>query len=145
MARTRRSKVKYPGLHPELHPKTRHEHLEVDYVDQLSDKDKAWLSTFNEEYVGCDFHHKGRKLHKTKALRRECYSRNNSRNRDLYTISRTRGWVMPLEEGFNQREELPSHFDHEDVLVTLIDIQESGEYAELIEADDKRSKPRKKK
>lgn len=33
-------------------------------------------------------------LHKTKKEKRECYSRNNARNRDMFSIARTMGWLV---------------------------------------------------
>lgn len=82
---SRRSKVKYPALRTEYNLKTRAEHIDFDYINKLNDKEKEWLNLFVEEYVNASFKPKGKgkRLHKTDALRRDCYNRNNYRNRDI--------------------------------------------------------------
>lgn len=73
--RTRRSQSKYPALDPKLNLKTRQELLDIDYLDQLSDKDKQWLNDFTNEYVHADFKtniNEGRKrIHKKKKVEHE--------------------------------------------------------------------------
>ena len=83
--RNRRSRSKYPALDPSLNLKTRYELIETDYLHLLTEKEKAWLNSFNEEYVNANFNHKGKKIHKKREHRLESYGRNNSRNRDILT------------------------------------------------------------
>lgn len=122
---TKRSRTKYPGLVKEVHPRTRWEHLDQDYIDKLSDKEKEWLSNFNEEYLSGNFNHKGKKLHRTKKERRDCYNRNNARNRDLYTINRTKGWVVGLNDAPDAVEanQKVDQGNQEKVLVELLDLK----------------------
>jgi hypothetical protein len=93
-----------PGLDKSLHPRTRWESLDADYIDKLSPEEKAFYSKFVDEYYGAALAKESepkkwkKDLHKTKELRKECRDRNNARNRDLYTISRTHGWVSSYEE-----------------------------------------------
>lgn len=62
-------------------------------MDKLNEKELDFLNSFNEEWINADMNHKGKKLHKTKQKKRECYSRNNARNRDLVNVSRAKGNV----------------------------------------------------
>lgn len=80
-----RLRTKYPGLKPGLNLKTRADQLEIDYLDKLNDKEKAWLNAFNEEEVNAKFDHTGKKLNKTKTAKRKIYSANNARNRCVFT------------------------------------------------------------
>lgn len=135
----KRAANKYPGLHRELHPKTRWEYLDGDYYSGLSDEDKEYMSKFNEEYYGASLAKADAPetwdddFHNTRKLRKECTDRNNARNRDLYTILHTRGLVedIKLKDG-NASEELNSQLEvdniskhvniyHEDIVNELID------------------------
>lgn len=86
--RTKRSRIKYPGLDKSVHPKVRQDLIDHDYIDKLSPSEKKWLSDFNEEYLGGNFKHGGRVKHKTKKEKRDCYNRNNARNRDAMSITK---------------------------------------------------------
>ena len=67
--------------------KSRIDLIDYDYVSQLSEEDKIWLNKFTEEYTNASLNtkEKEKNLHNTDELRRDCYKRNNARNRDLYT------------------------------------------------------------
>lgn len=73
--KTRRSQAAYPALDPHLNLKTRSDLLDMDYIDQLSDKDKQWLNDFSAEFVNVDFKtniDEGRKrIHKKKKVEHE--------------------------------------------------------------------------
>lgn len=94
----KRYKAKYPGLTKRFNSRTKHEYIDFDYVDKLTEDEKEWLNNFNEEYLGGNFQHSGKQLHKTKAAKRDCYNRNNARNRCAYSIAKARGKVTD-EEG----------------------------------------------
>lgn len=66
--------------------KTRQELIDYDYVDKLSEKDKAWLNKFTAEYVNADLDRKNfdNNLHNTLELKQDCDKRNNDRKVDLY-------------------------------------------------------------
>src|ERR1700733_7343823 len=91
----RRKNETYPGLKKELHPRTRWEYMDQDYFNKLSNTEKAFMSKFMEEYYGAsfatkdDYINRENDLHKSDALRKDCEHRNNSRNRDIYSINRT--------------------------------------------------------
>ncbi len=98
VVKTRRSNVKYPALDPKYNLKTRQELIEVDYIDQLNDKEKEWLNSFNEEYVNANFNHKGKKLHKKAKQKKSCYSMNNARNRDILSREKASGAINYIED-----------------------------------------------
>lgn len=105
---TKRSKSKYPNLDPKLNIKIRQDLFECDYLDQLSDKEKAWLDQFNGEYINASFNSKNPKknLHKTKDQRKACYDANNARNRDVLSRAKAQGKSLYLEELVTSEDEL---------------------------------------
>lgn len=90
----RRTKTKYPALKRHLNLKTRYDALDYDYVEKLSEDEKDWLNRFSEEYINANFNHPGKVLHKTKKLKKDCYDKNNSRNRDIFTKSKAAGQLV---------------------------------------------------
>lgn len=117
----RRSKVKYPALDPKYNLKSRGDLLECDYLDQLSEKDKEWLNSFNEEYVNANFSHKGTTIQKTKAYRKDSYDRNNARNRDILTREHAMGHNVQLDDNvsFNPEKEIVEKMDREIIIKKL--------------------------
>lgn len=116
-----RSRKKFPGLEKGMNLKIRWDELDNDYLEKLSDKEKEWLNNFNEEYVGANFRHPGKVLHKTKKGKRNCYSRNNSRNRCIYGLAKARNEVI---DSAKDLEEKPSE-NYEDALIEYIDNKKS--------------------
>ncbi len=98
--KNRRNKTQYPALHPELNLRSRTELLDYDYLDKLTDKEKSFLNKFTEEYVNAsvDVKKKWRNLHKTKEAIRDCFNRNNARNRDVLTQQKAMGKHTYLED-----------------------------------------------
>lgn len=92
-----RHREKYAALNFKRQVKTRLDALETDYVDKLSDADKAWLNAFLEETVITNFQHKGKKFYKTKQSKREFYSSNNARNRCMFTKAKAMGTIVNTE------------------------------------------------
>jgi hypothetical protein len=107
-------------LRQSVHPKSRWELIDQDYVNKLSAEEKKWLSDFNEEYVGASFNHSGTILHKTKEEKLDCYRRNNSRNRDTVSLFRTTGWTDNWEEAVENRQD-PNPGSQEDTMIELLD------------------------
>ena len=80
-------KKKSYGLHRNFMPKNKRWLLDCDYVDSLSDYDKAWLDQFNREFVeGAIKKGDGTALHYTDDLRKAAYRENTCRTRDLFAI-----------------------------------------------------------
>ena len=104
---SRRSKVKYPNLNQSYNLRTRTDLIDYDYLDQLSDKEKAWLDKFTKEFVGASMDKNPRKnLHKNKKLRKSCYDANNSRNRDVLTRAKAMGKALYIDDVVTNESEL---------------------------------------
>lgn len=69
------------------YPKNKQWAVDQDYFKHLSKEEQSWLTKFNDEYYKGHIK-KGDNLalHNTDSLRKDCYSRNNQMNRDLYAI-----------------------------------------------------------
>mgnify|MGYP003345048021 CR=1 FL=1 len=93
MGKNKRAKTKYPALKPELNLKSRYELIDYDYVHKLSEEEKKWLNKFTEEYVNASLNTEdlNSNLHNTTDLKRDCYRRNNARNRDILTRAKASG------------------------------------------------------
>ncbi len=94
---SRRSRAKYPALDPALNLKSRTDLIDYDYIQKLSEEEKKWLNDFTEEYtnVVLDAKNVKRNKHNTKKLKKDCYDRNNARNRDVLVRQRAN---MNLED-----------------------------------------------
>lgn len=133
-----KERSKFPGLNKRVNSKTRHEYIDFDYIDQLNDKEKQWLSNFMEEYMSGNFKHPGRIFHKSHKSKKECYHRNNARNRDVVAVQKATGRLRHvdkptlsfMETGGNST--LPPK-NGEDALIDLIDLQMAGITAEVVE------------
>lgn len=99
-----REKTKYPGLKPHLNLKTRADWLDMDYLDKLNDKEKAWLNAFVEEEINAKFNHTGKKLNKNKRDKRRIYSANNARNRCVFTKAKATFTLDPLHDATEYQE-----------------------------------------
>lgn len=83
--------------------------IDYDYINKLSEKEKAFLNDFTEEYTNASLDSKNleNNMHNTVALKRDCYKRNNDRNADIYTKSKAQGILLQLDDLkiFNENEE----------------------------------------
>lgn len=100
MAKSKRAKAKYPALKPELNLKTRYELIDYDYIGKLNEEEKKWLNQFTEEYVNAslDSENVENNFHNTQELKRDCYRRNNARNRDILTRAKASGNHVSTDE-----------------------------------------------
>ncbi len=102
--RKKRDLDKYPALNPRLNAKTRFEVLDMDYIKKLPDAELKYLNQFMGEYVSGAFKkdedgdYSKENLHKTVEERRECYTRNNTRNRCGLTISNATGQTIRCDD-----------------------------------------------
>lgn len=111
----KRKAAKYPGLNNKLFSKVKQQYFDYDYVDKLNPEEKEWLSKFTDEYLGANLS-APKPLHKTKALRKDCYDRNNSRNRDVYNISKVSGAL-----GYGEEVPERATANPEDEIIRLLD------------------------
>jgi hypothetical protein len=121
--KTKRSRVKYSALDPTVNLKTRYELIaDYDYLDKLNDQEKAWLNKFTKEYVNADLDTKkaGKNLHRTKSLRKDCYDRNNARNRCVWTKCKASGNFASLED---VPKKVIDNENYEDFLLEKIEIK----------------------
>lgn len=100
MKNNKRQRAKYPALRPELNLKTRYELLDYDYIDKLDDLEKKWLNDFTEEYINASLDSKNphNNFHNTEELKKDCYRRNNARNRDILTRAKASGTFVSIDE-----------------------------------------------
>lgn len=127
----KRKKAKHTGLNPKLFSKIKQQYFDYDYINELSEDEKAWLSKFTDEYLGANL--SGSKpLHRTKALKKDCFDRNNSRNRDIYNIKAVNG-------ALGYTDELPESYtpNPEDDIIELLDQgKEPSHDAEVLEGEE---------
>ena len=146
---TKRSRVKYPGLVKNVNTKVRQELIDHDYIDKLNDKEKEFLSNFNEEYLGANFQHKGKQLHKSKKRKRDCYNRNNARNRDIHSISSVTGNLTTTDFILNETDkteidnlmEIKIYLDKNELTLEQLEKR----YENLIDAEKKANNSNKLK
>lgn len=118
----RRNSDKFSAVKPEFNLKIRQEEIEdiAEYFDKLPLDVKRWMNKFTEEYVNDKLDRKNlsKNLHNTKELKQSCDARNNKRNRDVYSLYKSKGDInyiedfRGLENKFNQDEkELEETFE----------------------------------
>jgi len=117
--KSRRSEAKHADLNPSLNLKTRYDLYDQDYLNKLSPSELEWLNQFNKEYVGdsLDRDNPENNLHNTKALIKDCGSRNNSRNRDVLTRAKASNQLNDYEELI----EKPGSNTYEDDIIQELD------------------------
>ena len=93
--------MKYPALNPLTNLKSRRDDIVdvMSYMDQLSEKDKAWMNKFMEEYNNAEFSKNNDKnIMKTTEEKRTSYNRNNARNRDVYNRLKMNNDLVFIED-----------------------------------------------
>lgn len=79
------------------YPKNKRDLVGIDYMGKLNEVEKAFLNKFNREFIEGNCSHEN-PLHNTQELKRDCYGRNNARNRDLLSIKKASGMVVDIDE-----------------------------------------------
>jgi hypothetical protein len=88
-----KKKAKLWGLEPRTFNRGIRQFLDQDYANTLDDKEKQWLSDFNETYYGNKFPRKDKRGPKTNMFdkqgipRTEIFQQTNERTRDIYTTN----------------------------------------------------------
>ncbi len=128
--KNRRSQHPYPNLEPKLNLKVRQELVDYDYIDKLSPEEKEWLNKFTGEYIGASFkkteggNYSSTNLHTGKKGRKDCYDRNNWRNNDVYSISKSSDMLKDETKLIDHLETISNVRSGgmvEDQIITLLD------------------------
>ena len=132
----------YPALNPRLNAKTRFEVLDMDYLKKLGPEELKYLNQFMGEYVSGAFKkddtgdYSKENFHKTVEERRECYTRNNTRNRCGLTVANATGKtfrcddISSIIDGNTNIEELSQYSN---AFSDILHDEYSGSYEELEE------------
>jgi hypothetical protein len=137
----KRDLEKYPALNPRLNAKTRFEVLDMDYLKKLDEESLRYLNQFMGEYVSGAFkkdekgEYSPENLHKTVEERRECYTRNNTRNRCGLTISNATGQTLRsdnINDFMDSITNIEGIMDSTNILSDLVFDEYAGDY-ELME------------
>src|SRR6267142_2579106 len=116
----KRSRTKYPALDPSVNLLSRQELInDYDYLHKLSEKDLTWLNKFTEEYVNASFSKDNKKnLHKTKTLKKDCYNKNNSRNRCIFSKEKASSILNYLEDMGSKKQNLTEPTVSKNIIIT---------------------------
>lgn len=132
---TRKSTTKNSGLKKQYFSRIKQEYHDIDYMDKLDDKEKAWLSSFMDEDLGANFTHEGKKIYKKKRDIKESYHRNNARNRDQYANSKAAGKTVDIsaDQAYQYWEEnyIDSNFEQK-----VFDQIEKGKDIKILTLDE---------
>lgn len=131
--KTRRESIKNPDLDKKYNLKTRQDLLDYDYLDKLDKKTLAWLNKFNKEYVvaSLDVKNPRKNLHKTKKLIKDCFDKNNSRNRDVLTRAKASNQLTDYELLTEEANDI----NYEDYLIDNLDRQEAIDAIEWLASE----------
>jgi hypothetical protein len=72
------------GLEKLTLPKAVQQFFDYDYLNQLTEEEKNWLSQFTDEYYNNTLNHDWRKNFHYKEQKKSIYDATNARNRDMY-------------------------------------------------------------
>lgn len=109
----KRKKSKYPGLQKNLYSRIKQQFFDIDYVDKLSEDEKAWLNNFMNAWLGANT--KDNPTVPEHEDKRKCWQMNNHRNNDVYSIKLVTGQLTDIEI---MPEEI---VEYEDSLIEKID------------------------
>jgi hypothetical protein len=124
---TRRRRASFPGLTKQFFSRIKQEYHDIDYVEQLTEKQKDFLSRFMDEWLGAKLNNEGKVFHKSKKMRRKCFNMNNSRNRDIYSIAKARGNIRYYPNLLELMENNNATDNYEGVLIDYIDKKSSSD------------------
>lgn len=98
--RNRRESYEYPAIEKSVNLKSRQEEIEdiASYFHTLPPEAKDWLNRYTEESVNANFNHGGEIIHKKRKQKKECFDRNNARNRCILTQEKAKGTIVNYEK-----------------------------------------------
>lgn len=127
--KTRRSNEKYPALKKRFMPKVRQEYLDMDYIDDLNEEEKAWLNKFMDEELNAHFKNDERDITQSKEEKKEIYGKNNARNRCIYGIAKASNMVVDDVRPENDMKITDSGL-FEDYMIDQIDKKRASDNGE---------------
>lgn len=152
----KRKNVKHASLTKRFNSRIRQEYIDMDYIDDLDDTvkknklpngkmvtDKEWMSIFMSEWNNASVTGikdktgktaKKNNLHRTPKEAKECTDRNNSRNRDIYSIAKAQNMVHKqdyetLQDWIEEKKEVNQNYTEDaiiDFLDEAYDLNDSG-------------------
>ena len=89
--------------------------IDYDYLHRLTDEEKKWLNKFTEEYVNASLNTEDLNLnfHNTDELKKDCYRRNNARNRDILTRAKASGNHVSTDDLLVNKKSLKLNYEKE--------------------------------
>ena len=108
--------------------KIKHEYLDQDYIEELSEQEKDWLNKFNEEYYGASLDYKqlDNNFHNNERLKKDCTDRNNARNRCVYGLAKATGRIIdPSMTGLGKVDETVENQSDANIENYVIDYLDS--------------------
>lgn len=81
---SRRDQVRHPALKQKFNSRILSEHIDYDYLDQLSNEELDWLNKFTEEFHKASYKHDGTDIQDYDTYGKDSNDRNNAQNRCLY-------------------------------------------------------------
>lgn len=147
MAKKKPLKRKNHATNKNYMPRVRKEFVDMDYMKDLSDKDKAWMEKFAGEYYGGSLNTEQprKNIHKSRKGIKDCFDRNNRQNNDVYGVTNANGLLNKdlfqaedRNSGESNDSMRPVQYTHpaqysnpgitEDSLIEYIDNKELLEY-----------------
>lgn len=107
---------------PEYNLLIRRDEIDYDYIDKLSEDDKAFLNKFSEEWIGAKFHTDDKKNLLKGDKKKQAYGKNNARNR--CQLSRARAQNMVADDYMYSGNYEISKDDYENDLIEAIDARQ---------------------
>lgn len=122
------------GLNPRKFSRIKQEFHDIDYLDQLNEKELEWLHRFMEEDLGARFNHSGKRIYKKKQDELDSYRRNNQRNFDIYSRGRAQGLIQLDKEVINLADKVQNleTTNPEDALIEKIDLKKTPKKSGLV-------------
>jgi len=95
--------------------------MDMDYIGKLNNKEKQWLSQFNNEYFGNTLNKDWRKNLHLKEQKKSIYDQTNARNRDIFN---QRYKFNEYESGMAIPESFSAFTNPEAAILELLDKEE---------------------
>lgn len=120
---------KFNGLHKKYHYKYNQDFIDQDYYRKLSEEERLWLATFNDNYYGGRYiPDNEQNVIQDVETKRELWNNQRKRRNDVYSFKENKciDYIYPISK------EVIRELDEESILQQLKKLKASDkEYAEL--------------